>query len=199
MGLAGAPVTLRWAGARPPSRTASPKSKSSDPPVRVVRLRKTDQDASGWRYADTHEAGVYLVRQVNRKPPKQMAFAVNIDPAESDPATVTQADLQARFGTRPLLFCDNLDELAVTIERLREGTSLWEWFLAAVLIALVLEVFLANRRAQATAAVTTPPAAEPPVTIETVSAGPSAPAATDDVRGFLESLQQEAARPKLRE
>ena len=112
-----------------------------------MRVRKTDQDASGWHYADTHEAGVYLVRQVNRKPPKQMAFAVNLDPAESDPSTVTPADLQARFGKRPLLFCDNPDALAVTIERLREGTSLWEWFLAAVLVFLVLEVFLANRGA----------------------------------------------------
>ena len=47
--------------------------------------------------SDTHEAGVYLVRQLNRKPPKQMAFAVNIDPAESDPSTVTQAGLAGPF------------------------------------------------------------------------------------------------------
>ncbi len=139
------------------------------------------------------------MRQVNRKPPKQMAFAVNIDPAQSDPATVTQADLQARFGTRPLLFCANPNDLAATIERLREGTSLWEWFLAAVLIALVLEVFLANRGAAALPAQSGADTSTRPQSIEPSSSGPAEPAAQDDVRGFLESLQQEAATQSLRE
>ena len=121
------------------------------PSGEVVRVRQERQAAGGFRYADTHEAGVYLVRLLNRKPPKPMAFAVNIDPAESDPATIAGPELQARFGTRPLLLCENPEQLAETIQRLREGTSLWEWFLAAVLIGLVLEVFLANRRAAAAA------------------------------------------------
>ena len=136
--------------------------------------------------------------QVNRKPPKQMAFAVNIDPAESDPGTVSQADLQARFGTRPLLLCDNPDALAVTIERLREGTSLWEWFLGAVLIALVLEVFLANRGAAATAAQQDGAGARSQSQAPGLAVSEDA-AAPDDVRGFLESLQQDAAAPGLRE
>ena len=117
-----------------------------------MRLPKSDQAADGFRYAETHEAGVYLVRLLNQKPPKQMAFAVNIDPAESDPATLAGPELRARFGTRPLLLCESPEELAETIQRLREGTSLWEWFLAAVLIGLVLEVFLANRRSEGVAA-----------------------------------------------
>ena len=50
------------------------------------------------------------------------------------------------------------------MQRLREGTSLWEWFLAAVLIGLVLEVFLANRRTGATAGPTSPRGATPLVT-----------------------------------
>jgi hypothetical protein len=159
------------------------------PSGEVVRARKADQDADGLRYFDTHEAGVYLARQVNRKPPKQMAFAINIDPAESDPATVTQADLQARFGTRPLLFCENPSDLAGTIERLREGTSLWEWFLAAVLIGLVLEVFLANRGAAALAAQAGADTSTRPQSMAPTLSGPVGAAAGDDVRGFLESLQ----------
>ena len=85
--------------------------------------------------------------QVDGKPPRQHAFAVNIDPAESDPATLTRQELQSRFGDRPLVYCENPDDLADTITRLREGTSLWELFLAAVLVGLVVEVFLANRGA----------------------------------------------------
>jgi len=128
-----------------------------------------------------------------------MAFAVNIDPAESDPATVTQAELQARFGTRPLLFCANPNDLAATIERLREGTSLWEWFLAAVLIALVLEVFLANRGAATLPAQGGADTSTRPQSLGLAASEPAGSAAVDDVRGFLESLQQEAATQNLRE
>jgi len=199
MGLAGAPVKLPLGRGKTPDQAGEPEVEIVRPSGEVVRFHKADQDADGWRYADTHEAGVYLVRQVNRKPPKQMAFAVNIDPAESDPAAVTQAELQARFGTRPLLFCANPDDLAATIERLREGTSLWEWFLAAVLIALVLEVFLANRGATALAAQAGPETSTRPQSMELAATGSAAPAAPDDVRGFLESLQQDAATQSLRE
>ncbi len=198
MGLAGAPVTLPLGRGRDSEPAAAPDIEVVRPSGEIVRIGKSSQDAEGWHYTDTHEAGVYLVRQVNRKPPKQMAFAVNIDPAESDPGTVSQADLQARFGTRPLLLCDNPDALAVTIERLREGTSLWEWFLGAVLIALVLEVFLANRGAAATAAQQDGGGARSQSQAPGLAVSEDA-SAPDDVRGFLESLQQDAAAPGLRE
>ena len=199
MAMAGAPVTLPLGRGKFHNQDGQPEVDVIRPSGEVVRIRKTDQGAEGWRYDDTHETGVYLVRQVNRKPPKQMAFAVNIDPAESDPATVSQAELQARFGTRPMLFCDNLSELAVTIERLREGTSLWEWFLAAVLVFLVLEVFLANRGAASLTSRAEADAATRPQSMEPSSSMPAEPATHDDVRGFLESLQQDAAAPGLRE
>ncbi len=189
MGLAGAPVRLPLGRGKVHDQAGEPEIEIVRPSGEVVRVRKAEQDADGLRYFDTHEAGVYLVRQVNHKPPKQMAFAVNIDPAESDPASVTQADLQARFGTRPLLFCDNPSDLAGTIERLREGTSLWEWFLAAVLIGLVLEVFLANRGAAALAAQAGPATLTRPQSMAPTLSGPVGAAAGDDVRGFLESLQ----------
>ena len=109
-------------------------------------MPRSDRSADGFRYAETHEAGVYLVRVPDQNPPGQMAFAVNIDPAESDPATLADPRAPPRFGTRPLLVCEGPERLAETMQHLREGTSLWEWFLSAVLIGLVLEVFLANRR-----------------------------------------------------
>jgi hypothetical protein len=184
MRLAGAPVTLPLGRGKVHDQAGQPEVEVVRPCGEVVRVRKADQNADGWRYFDTHEAGVYLVRQVNRKPPKQMTFAVNIDPA-----TVTQADLQARFGTRPLLFCGSPNDLAGTIERLREGTSLWEWFLAAVLIGLVLEVFLANRGAAALAAQARPETGPRPQSTAPTLSGPDGAAAGDDVREFLESLQ----------
>ncbi|MGZ3415709.1 MAG: hypothetical protein ACXVAT_17970, partial [Isosphaeraceae bacterium] len=74
-------------------------------------------------------------------------------------------------------------------ERLREGTSLWEWFLATVLIGLVLEVFLANRGAAALAAQPRPETGPRPQSTAPTLSGPVGAAAGDDVRGFLESIQ----------
>ena len=123
-------------------------------------MREPEQAGGTFRYADTHEAGVYLVR-LGRPQPAQ---AVRRSPSTSTrpsriPPRSHRQELQARFGKRPLLFCENPAELADTIRRLREGTSLWEWFLAAVLIGLVLEVFLANRGAAAAMTAQPSPAA----------------------------------------
>ena len=107
-------------------------------------LRTPEKDASVFRYGDTHEAGIYLVHQNDPRQPKTFIFAVNPDPEEADPAQISQEELKNRFGRQPLLFCDDPDDLAGTIHRLREGKSLWEFFLAAVLAGLVLEAYLAN-------------------------------------------------------
>jgi hypothetical protein len=196
MGLAGAPVTLPLGQGTGRARDRASDAKMEIELVRpsgeVVRLRNEGQAARGFRYADTHEAGVYLARWVNRQPPRQVAFAVNIDPAESDPTTLTRAELQARFGKRPVLFCETPGDLAETIQRLREGTSLRDWFLAAVLMALVLEVFLANRGASAAAAQPRQTAISSLALVPTPE--PTTATPSDDVRGFLESLEQDAAR-----
>jgi hypothetical protein len=158
-----------------------------------------------FRTADTHEPGHYLVRPLNRKPSTTRAFAVNADPAESDPATIAPEALRARFGRTPLLVCDRPEALAAAIGGLREGISLRDGFLWAVLAALVLEVFLANRRAAwapsiAPATATATALASASATAATPSAPLSAPSsvpvplpAGDEVRDFLEHLEHEAA------
>ena len=162
------------------------------PSGEVLRVREPEQSAGILHYADTHEVGIYLVRMVNRNVTKQLAFAVNIDPAEVDPTTITRQELQARFGQRPLLYCESPADLADTIQHLREGTSLWEWFLSAVLIGLVVEVFLANR---GTTSAQRPPLASAPVRSETDSPQEPTPASPEDeVRGFLEHLEADATR-----
>jgi hypothetical protein len=56
--------------------------------------------------------------------------------------------LQARFGSRPLIVCEQPENLAAVVHRLREGQSLWEIVLAAVLVGLLVEAFLANSRSR---------------------------------------------------
>ena len=52
--------------------------------------------------------------------------------------------MKERFGDRPIVFADDPEDLSSTFRKLREGESLWEWFLAAVLFALVFETFISN-------------------------------------------------------
>ncbi len=192
MALAGAPVAIPLGSGTGPATARNVEIDVVRPSGEVVRVREPGQASGILRYADTHEAGSYLARQVDRKPAKQFGFAINIDPAEVDPATITREELQARLGEGNLLWCEGPAHLADTVRRLREGTSLWEWFLAAVLIGLVFEVFLANRRGVADQ---TAIAAAAPVSSQ--GALPSEPiqaAADDELRGFLEHLGQDAAR-----
>jgi hypothetical protein len=205
--LAGAEAerTIVLAGARvnvPLGKEAGPAKEAEVEVVRpsgeVLRVRADEQEGNIFQYADTHEAGVYLVRRVDPQVHAQHAFAVNIDPAESDPTTLSRQELLARLGGRPLLYSESTDDLADMITRLREGTSLWELFLAAVLLGLVLEVFLANREAGAGEAdartslrttLTTPQVASAPESAE------GSPAMTsDDVHDFLRHLERDTSR-----
>jgi hypothetical protein len=192
MALAGAPVAIP-VGKGPRSVQRQPfEVDVVRPSGEVWRVPEAEQSAGTLHYADTHEVGHYLIRMSNRNLTKQLAFAVNIDPAEVEPATITRQELQAHFGQRPLLYCESPADLGDTIQQLREGTSLWEWFLSAVLIGLVLEVFLANR---GNATVQRPSVASAPARSESDSPSEPAPVSPEDqLRGFLEHLEADAAR-----
>jgi hypothetical protein len=191
MALAGAPVPIPLGKRTGTGQAEAIELEVVHPSGEVVRVREPEQAADTFRYADTHEPGVYLVRLLNRNnPPAQFAFAVNIDPAEPDPTTITRAELQARFGARPLQFCESPAELGETLRRLHEGTGVGDWCLTAVLIGLVLEIFLANRGAAAAQSpASAPTRPEFAHASEQFEARPG-----DEVHDFLKHLEQDAAQ-----
>ena len=69
----------------------------------------------------------------------------NVDPDEADPKKIDREELKRLFDPTPVVFAENPDDLSSTFAWLREGKSLWEVFLAAVLAFLVFETFLSNR------------------------------------------------------
>ena len=73
-----------------------------------------------------------------------IAYSVNVDPAEADPAKIDREDLEKLYAPAPLLFAENPDDLSGTFKALREGKSLWGLFLGIVLFVLVFETFLSN-------------------------------------------------------
>ena len=141
--LAGSPLVLELdRETRPVGVEVLPPSGAT---IRLSSEGRADETGQTFTYADTHDVGIYVLRPLDSADRKQIAYAVNIDPDESDPKKIARQELQERFGKTPLVFADDPDDLAATFAKLREGESLWEAFLAAVLIALVFETFVANR------------------------------------------------------
>lgn len=109
----------------------------------VERLKPED---STFHYTNTYVAGIYNLSWRSGPNDRRLSAAVNYDPDEVDPVILTQAELRKKFTDQALVFCDDPATISGTIRRLRQGDSIWEIFLLAVLIALVAEVYVANRR-----------------------------------------------------
>jgi len=142
--LAGAPIVIPFRDEiRPRGVEVLPPSGAT------IRLNlEEDGEAGGpreFRYADTHDVGIYVLRLLEAVRPTQYAYSVNLDPDEASPKKVAREDLEERFGGTPLVFAEDPDDLSATFDWLREGTSLWEVFLSVVLVVLVFETFVSNQ------------------------------------------------------
>ncbi|MHB8899908.1 MAG: BatA domain-containing protein [Thermoguttaceae bacterium] len=95
-------------------------------------------------YADTHGVGIYTLQLLNTARPATIAWSVNLDAEEIDPATIGHEEIRKRLGGTPVVFADDPEDLSSMFRKLREGESLWEFVLAGVLLALVFETFISN-------------------------------------------------------
>ncbi|MFO0910116.1 MAG: BatA and WFA domain-containing protein [Isosphaeraceae bacterium] len=130
-----------------------------------IRSSLDDAAATTYRYPDTEEPGVYRASVSGAEPLRVLGFAVNGDPTELDGSTFTPAELERGLGGRRLVWCDSPADLPAVIRQLREGVPLRGPFLIAVLVALVAETFLANRRASKGSVLPRRPAPAPPGTV----------------------------------
>ena len=141
--IAGQPLVLQFA------EETQPLGVEVIPPSgETLRLKtegKKGEPGQTFRYADTHDIGIYLLRLLDAARSTQIAYCVNSDPDEAEPAKLDRKELQSRVGDAPLVFAENPDDLSSTFALLREGKSLWGAFLVAVLVGLVFETFVSNR------------------------------------------------------
>ncbi|MBN2577496.1 MAG: BatA and WFA domain-containing protein [Pirellulales bacterium] len=140
---AGEPLELNFEKAALP--LAVEISTPSGETLRLKTHAKPGGPGQHFRYADTHQIGVYRLRVLGEPHSAPLAIAVNFDPEEADPQTIDEAELAKQWGAGPLFFADDPGELSDTLVRLREGKSLWSLFLSGVLLTLVFETFLSNR------------------------------------------------------
>ncbi|GAB6186992.1 BatA domain-containing protein [Thermopirellula anaerolimosa] len=138
---AGGVIVLPFEGRIPP--TAVEVLPPSGALSRVQVSEKTG-GTKEFRYDDTHQVGVYVFRLLESVRPSQTAFAVNCDADEADPAAVSREDLEKLLEGTPVIFAENPEDLSGTFALLRQGRSLSEWFLGAVLIGLIFETFVSN-------------------------------------------------------
>jgi Aerotolerance regulator N-terminal/von Willebrand factor type A domain len=146
---AGSPLVVPLSPAAAPKDNEKAKPAEFEvqlPSSETVRVRVADPQARSFRYSATHEPGIYVVRQLDTLRARPFAFAVNGDPEESDSAQLAREELTSRFGSELMVYCERPEDLPETIRRLREGISLWEPFLWAVLLALLVEAYLANHK-----------------------------------------------------
>ncbi len=139
-GLAGVPITVRF------EKESRPLGVELQPPTgETIRLQtKEDGGEQEFRYAETHEIGIYLLRVLDARKPMQVAYAVNVDPDEANPQKIERDEFQQRLGKTPVIFAEDPDDLTSTFNLLREGRSLWGLFLTCVLVGLVFETLLSN-------------------------------------------------------
>ena len=94
--VAGQPISLDLA------RFAEPvEVEVTRPSGETLRLRSESEPGKigqVFRYADTHEIGVYILRPLGAVPPAQFVYAVNCDPAEADPQKIDPQELEKQLG-----------------------------------------------------------------------------------------------------
>jgi len=141
--LAGAPIVLSL-----PDETR-PVGVEILPPTGETIRRKTQAlpggRGQGFRFADTHQVGVYVVRLIDAVRPGRFAWSVDFDPEEAGTQTVGREELEAALKPAPVVFAEDPNDLSSTFRLLREGRGLWGLLLTAVLLGLVFETFVANR------------------------------------------------------
>jgi hypothetical protein len=149
--LAGSPLVLELDG----GVAAGQGGVEVQPPSgEIIRLNTEGTDGSTrqtFSYPDTHRIGIYQLRPLGAAGAGPIAFSVNVDPDEAEEKTIDRDELQQRFGRTPVVFADNPEDLSGTFAWLREGESLWELFLGAVLVVLVFETYVSNRLGTASA------------------------------------------------
>ena len=78
--------------------------------------------------------------------PKPVTLAVNIDPSETYPQTLSDELLAKILAPSPVFYAGDAQELEENLRELREGTNLEDPLLYAVFLMLIMEAFFANRR-----------------------------------------------------
>ena len=142
--VAGAPARFNFPDSKDPVHVAiSPVLDDRHRDVVKSEPRARTNEAV---YDRTQRPGVYAARVVQGARPRRWAFAINPDPREARRAERADFDqLRNSLPLRQVKSATDAQSLAGAIERIREGSQMWELILILALVAAVLEVWVSNR------------------------------------------------------
>jgi hypothetical protein len=142
-GLAGVPIVLQFKDEiRPLGVEVVP------PSGETIRLSTRDEQGNkgqAFRFADTHDVGIYTFHLLQAVSAKQIAYAVNVNPEEAESAKIAPQELKDLVAPMPVIYAENVDDLTKTFDLLRHGKSLLGTALIIVLVILVFETLVSNR------------------------------------------------------
>jgi hypothetical protein len=121
----------------------------TDPSGTPVRL----PGGVGPHYLNLKDAGFYTMRSLKDEAARPLAVAVNVDPAESDPATMDPEEMGAALAATVAEGAAGEGGGAIKLQRvdLERRQSLWQLLLVAVLALMAAESMMANRTSKRTA------------------------------------------------
>lgn len=110
-----------------------------------VRLPLGDSATGARAAVALNEAGFWVVRPAGSSPGSGEIIAVNVDPAEGDPARVEPETIAAAVASTPGARDAAGSRIDLTPDEMEGRQMLWWYFLAAAALALAAEVLVANR------------------------------------------------------
>jgi hypothetical protein len=118
-----------------------------DPAGNPVRL----PEGVGPHYLNLQDAGFYTMRPPGEGAGRPLAVAVNVDMAESDPATMDPEEISAALAATVADEGDAAPRSVLELQRadIERRQSLWRLLLVVVLGLLAMETVMANRRSPA--------------------------------------------------
>ncbi|MEW6750966.1 MAG: BatA domain-containing protein [Candidatus Latescibacterota bacterium] len=122
----------------PTSAAVRAESPSGDPQLLEAQ---TAGDRPVWRLPHLGEAGIWKVWWEGQEVDQ---FAVNLDPAESDLARISPEEVRRLLGVERTFVLPPAGELRKAVLGSRYGREVWREFLAAVVVLLVLEMWVAR-------------------------------------------------------
>lgn len=105
----------------------------------------TAAEAFRIEYSDTDFPGIYTFTSNNEV---QRKFPVNVDARESDLRTVSENRLKTLFGDIPFYLWDDRTNLIESISETRSGKEISRYFIAAVMLFLLIESVLQHERTE---------------------------------------------------
>jgi len=95
-------------------------------------------------FQNTRRPGIYRAEWEQDGDTERRLFAVNVDPEESRLEFIEPAEARALLGAEHARTVDDVEDVALVVERERQGLPLWNYLFALAILVAVAESYVGN-------------------------------------------------------